>query len=234
MGSRRSNPSVKPGQENPIDSNTIRSSSLRDYTPRQTHGLPPLSVGSPRLAVRADAGELDHRRFRRKAGGARRGGQRRGDVARRRLPDGAAALADEKHHQRAGGVIVHAGDKGVAAFDAVHEAVLTQELERAVSGDRRQARPLEREPIDDLVGAQRLVAAQERGEHLAPDRGQALAALRAQRLGYGHGIARTASWSWSGCGNTAGGRFGAARDVLDFDMHGSYPFWTFFALVALP
>src|SRR5262245_27547137 len=32
MGSRRSNPSVKPGQENPIDSNTIRSSSLRDYT----------------------------------------------------------------------------------------------------------------------------------------------------------------------------------------------------------
>src|SRR6266478_2888166 len=33
MGSRRSNPSVKPGQKNPIDSNTIRSSSLRDYTP---------------------------------------------------------------------------------------------------------------------------------------------------------------------------------------------------------
>src|SRR5262245_18618526 len=34
MGSRRSNPSVKPGQKNPIDSNTIRSSSLRDYTTR--------------------------------------------------------------------------------------------------------------------------------------------------------------------------------------------------------
>src|SRR5262245_14948425 len=34
MDSRRSNPSVKPGQKNPIDSNTIRSSSLRDYTPR--------------------------------------------------------------------------------------------------------------------------------------------------------------------------------------------------------
>ena len=34
MGSRRSNPSVKPGQKNPIDSNTIRSSSLRDYTAR--------------------------------------------------------------------------------------------------------------------------------------------------------------------------------------------------------
>src|SRR5262245_46048165 len=34
MDSRRSNPSVKPGQKNPIDSNTIRSSSLRDYTAR--------------------------------------------------------------------------------------------------------------------------------------------------------------------------------------------------------
>src|SRR6266516_6968274 len=35
MDSRLSNLSVKPGQKNPIDSNTIRSSSLRDYTPRE-------------------------------------------------------------------------------------------------------------------------------------------------------------------------------------------------------
>jgi hypothetical protein len=35
MDSRLSNLSVKPGQKNPIDSNTIRSSSLRDYTVRQ-------------------------------------------------------------------------------------------------------------------------------------------------------------------------------------------------------
>src|SRR5262245_55444552 len=127
---------------------------------RANAGLSPSSVGSPRLAVRADAGKLDHWRFRRKAGGARRGGQRRGDVVRRRLPDGAAALADEKHHQRAGGVIVDAGDERIAALDAVHEAGLGQDLERAVGGDRRQPRPLEREPVDDLVGAQRLVAAQ--------------------------------------------------------------------------
>src|SRR5262245_53713344 len=37
MGSRRSNPSVKPGQKNPIDSNTIRSSSLRDCTTSLRH-----------------------------------------------------------------------------------------------------------------------------------------------------------------------------------------------------
>ena len=35
-------------------------------------------------------------------------------------------------------VIVHAGDEGVAAFDAVHEALLAQEVERAVDGDRRR------------------------------------------------------------------------------------------------
>src|SRR5262249_19366407 len=101
---------------------------------RQLRGLSPSSVGSPLLAVRAYAGELEPRGVRRKAGGAGGGAQRRGDVVRRRLPDGTAALADQKHHQRAGGVIVDAGDKRIAAFDAVHEAVLAQELERPVSG----------------------------------------------------------------------------------------------------
>ena len=42
------------------------------------------------------------------------------------------------------------------------------------------------------------------------------------------------SWSWSGDGKTTGGRFDDARDVFVFDMRGPYPFWTFFALVALP
>jgi hypothetical protein len=32
------------------------------------------------------------------------------------------------------------------------------------------------------------------------------------------------SWSWSGAGKTEGGRFNAARDVLDLGMHGPYPF----------
>src|SRR5262249_41288156 len=47
MGSRLSNPSVKPGQRNPIDSNTIRSSSLRDYTPSQRR---PRHTGATSLA----------------------------------------------------------------------------------------------------------------------------------------------------------------------------------------
>src|SRR5215831_1144954 len=50
MGSRRSNPSVKPGQKNPIDSNTIRSSSLRDYTAR---ACPLRQLQNPRGGVGA-------------------------------------------------------------------------------------------------------------------------------------------------------------------------------------
>ncbi|HYV71714.1 MAG TPA: IS5 family transposase [Pseudolabrys sp.] len=57
MDTRLSKPSVKPGEKNPIDSNTIRSSSPRDYTARchpsvmkimaivDRHGLP-LSVST--------------------------------------------------------------------------------------------------------------------------------------------------------------------------------------------
>src|SRR6266516_4078603 len=49
MDSRLSNLSVKPGQKNPIDSNTIRSSSLRDYTaPRLAHRT--LSAGGSALS----------------------------------------------------------------------------------------------------------------------------------------------------------------------------------------
>src|SRR5262249_16856900 len=121
--------------------------------------------------------------------------------------------------------------------DAVHEAVLAQELERPVSSDRRRARPLEREPVDDLVGAQRLVAGEQRGEHLAPDRRQALGPLPAQRPGDGHGIARAAivvRGRGRGWGKGGGGGGGGAREVLDFDMHGPYPFWIFLALAAPP
>src|SRR5258708_4882271 len=68
---------------------------------------PSRPMTSRRAAVGADTGELDHRRFRREAGGAGGRGQRRSDVDRGGLADGAAALADQEHHELAGGVIVH-------------------------------------------------------------------------------------------------------------------------------
>ena len=55
-----------------------------------------------------------------------------------RFADRAAALADQKDDEIVAAVIVHAGDESVAAFDAVDEPVLAQEIERAINRDRRR------------------------------------------------------------------------------------------------
>ena len=130
--------------------------------------------------------------------------------AARRFADGAAAFADQKHHKVAVGVIVHAGDEGIAALDAMDEAVVAQKIERPVNRDRRRAGVV-RKPFDNLVGAERPVACQQRFQHLAAYRRQALRARRAcasawaiaalaQRHGRGRarGKSRAASSSWLG------------------------------------
>ena len=80
-------------------------------------------------------------------------------------------------------MILHAGDEGVAAFDAVDQPLLAQEIERAVDGDRRRPRAAQRQPVDQLIGAERLVARQQRLQHAAADRRQAPRTRGADRLG---------------------------------------------------
>ena len=65
--------------------------------------------------------DLDHRRFRHKADLACGGCQRCRDLGRGGLADDAAALADQKDNEIARRMIMHAGDEGVAARDAVHQ-----------------------------------------------------------------------------------------------------------------
>src|SRR6185437_14355176 len=136
-----------------------------------------------RLAVGADAGNLDDRCLRREAGRARGAADGLGHRRRRRFADRAAFLADEEHHGIAAGVIVHAGDEGVAALDAVHEALLAQEVERAVDRDRRRPAAVVGEAVDQVVGAERLVTGEQRLQHRPADRRQALVARLAERLG---------------------------------------------------
>src|SRR6516162_3225794 len=137
---------------------SLMSGSLSEDRCQKSEGGRKPSVISPlSAAMAADTGDLDHRRLRREIGSARSGAQRACDLARRGFADRAATLADEKHHQRAGGVVVHAGDERVAALDAMHKAVLTQELERPIGGDRRRPQSSGRQTVDDLVGAERLV-----------------------------------------------------------------------------
>ena len=99
---------------------------------------------------------------------------------------------------------MHAGDEGVAALDAVHEILLAQEIERAV--DRDRGRPLRPGPpaIDDLVGAERLMARQQE----PPARGGASASgapCGRRMIASACAIASLVQrrWSWSGLRKTA-------------------------------
>src|ERR1043165_2176228 len=148
--------------------------------------------GSCLPAMPAHAGDLDHAALRRKPRALRRRIEAVGDGAGRRLADRAAALTDEEHHRRIGRVIVDAGEERVAAFNAMHEALGGEEVERAIDRDRGGARTAGRDEVDDLVGAERLVAGAEHLEHVTAHRGQALAAFRAQRLGMLERIGRAA------------------------------------------
>ena len=102
-------------------------------------------------------------------------------------PPGASPTAPQRSQIRkttrsSAVVIVHASDESVAALDAMDETVVAQKIERAIDRDRR--RPvLVRQPLDDLVGAERLVARQQRFQHLAAHRRQPLRARRALRFG---------------------------------------------------
>ena len=81
----------------------------------------------------ADTGDLDQRAFRRETGRARGSLERFGGGAARRLADRSAAFADQENHEIATLMVVHAGDKGVAALDPMNETVIAQKFQR----DRR-------------------------------------------------------------------------------------------------
>src|ERR1700722_5284675 len=66
-----------------------------------------------------------------------------------------------------------AGRIGIAALDLVDEAVLEEEVERAIDGRRRDRFALApRELVDDRVGAERRRTFGQNGQNLAAQRGQ--------------------------------------------------------------
>ena len=126
-------------------------------------------------AMRANAGDFDHRAFRCKTRRTAGGFERLRGSAAGRLADGSAMLADEEDHRVAAGVIVHAGDEGIAALDPMDKAIVAQKFERAIDGDRRGPGPI-RQPFNDFVGPEWLVACEQRLEHVPAHRRQPLRA----------------------------------------------------------
>lgn len=100
------------------------------------------------------------------------------------LVDAAAGLADQEGDDLVGAVAVQAGEIGVAGREAVDEALLDEEIERAIDRDRREAAPAgRRHPVREVIGAHGAMVGMQRLEGLAPDRRQAQAALAAKPLG---------------------------------------------------
>ena len=155
-------------------------------------------------AMPAHAGDLDHAALRRKARALRRGVQAVGHRRGGRLADRAALLADQKNHRRVARMIVDAGEERVAALDAMHEALRGEKIERAIDRDWCRTRPARRDRVDDLVGADRLVACGEHFQHVPAHRRQTLAALRTQRLGVLQRIRRAAAVVMVGGGKNGG------------------------------
>ena len=108
-----------------------------------------------------------------------------GDALVLDLVDAAAVAAD----QELDGVVVAdaflAGDEGVEAFDAVDEAVLEEEVERAVDGGGHGVVADGLEAVEHGVGADGALALEHDAEHVAADVGQFAAGRRAGCGGLG-------------------------------------------------
>ena len=152
---------------------------LRRHTKRRR---PQKCNPSARAAMRANAGDLNHRAFRRKARGTAGTFQRLGDGAAGRFADRAAILADQEYNRIAVGMWMHTRDKGIAALDPVHQTMVAQKIERAIHRDRRRPRATP-QPLHDLVSAERLVAGEQRLQHLPAHRCQPLGARDAEVFG---------------------------------------------------
>ena len=83
----------------------------------------------------------------------------------------AAGVANQEGNGLVCVMAVPAGEERVAAFDAMNEAVLHEEIQRPIDRDRRgPATGLIGQQVDQLVSADRPVRAGERVQHTLPSR----------------------------------------------------------------
>lgn len=81
-----------------------------------------------------------------------------------------------------------AADKGVQAFQPMDQAVLQQEVERAIDCRRRRLLTFGLQAVEDLVSPDRAMARPDEFEHPAPLGRQAHAAPKTQGLGPAHRV----------------------------------------------
>ena len=85
----------------------------------------------------------------------------------------------------------HAGEKSVSAFEPMNKARALEHLQNAIDGDRREAFSVLCKALDQIVGADRLVASRNMAKHLLAKRRPFDPKLQASRSGASECVADT-------------------------------------------
>ena len=86
------------------------------------------------------------------------------------LDDALAALADKRDRLRYAPMLGHTGKKSVAAFEPVNEPRALEHIQDAVHGDGREALSFLGKALNQIVGADGLMALRNMAEDLLPKR----------------------------------------------------------------
>lgn len=86
-----------------------------------------------------------------------------------------------------------AGEKCVAALDAMNQPVVHQKIQRTIDRDRRRARHGLGQFVDHFIGTERPMTRQQRAKNLPADRREFLTAADTDLLGMRKRILGTAS-----------------------------------------
>ena len=87
----------------------------------------------------------------------------------------------------------HAGEKSVSAFEPMNKARALEHLQNAIDGHRREAFSVLCKALDQIVGADRLVASRNMAEHLLAKRRPLDPKLQASRSGASERVADTSA-----------------------------------------
>ena len=143
------------------------------------------------MAFGANAADLDHDIACSKTAGPSGRADSVEGIWRISFADALAPFTDKRDGLRSGRMLGHAGEKSVSAFEPMNKAGALEHLQNAIDGDRREALSVLCKALDQIVGADRLVASRNMAEHLLAKRRPLDPKLQASRSGASERVADT-------------------------------------------
>lgn len=143
------------------------------------------------MAFGANAADLDHDISCSKTAGPSGCADSVEGIWRIGFADALAPFTDKRDGLRSGRMLGHAGEKSVSAFEPMNKARALEHLQNAIDGDRREALSILCKALNQIVGADRLVASRNMAEHLLAKRRPLDPKLQASRSGASERVADT-------------------------------------------